>query len=65
MPIGWAIVIVVQWVAIAALTIVVLGVLRQMASLLERAAAGPVMRILPPASRLAVPVRRMWSLPEP
>lgn len=41
MPTGWAIVIVVQWLAIAALTIVVLGVLRQMASLLERAAARP------------------------
>ena len=52
MPTGWAIVIVVQWLAIAALTVVVLGVLRQMASLLERAAAGPVMRIQPPAAEV-------------
>ena len=52
MPTGWAIVIVVQWLAIAALTIVVLGVLRQMASLLERAAAGPVMRIQLPAAEV-------------
>src|SRR5207247_782180 len=44
-----ATVIVVQWLAIAALTIVVLGVLRQMASLLERAAAGPRVVAVPDA----------------
>jgi hypothetical protein len=47
MPIGWAVVIVVQWLAIAALIIVVLGVVRQMSSLLERVAAGTVTRIQP------------------
>jgi hypothetical protein len=52
MPTGWAIVIVVQWLAIAALIVVVLGVLRQMASHLERAAAGPVMQFLPPAAEV-------------
>lgn len=39
MPIGWAIVVVVQWLAIAALAVVVLGVLRQVAPHLQRAAA--------------------------
>jgi hypothetical protein len=52
MPTGWAIVIVVQWLAIAGLIIVVLGILRQMASLIDRAATGPVMRILPPAAEV-------------
>jgi hypothetical protein len=42
MPVGWAIVVVVQWLAIIALTVVVLGVLRQVAPRLERAAAPPV-----------------------
>lgn len=52
MPTGWAIVIVVQWLAIIALTIVVLGTLRQMAPRLEHAAGGPVMRSQPPAAEL-------------
>jgi hypothetical protein len=52
MPIGWAIVIVVQWLAIAALIIVVLGVLRQMSSLPERAAAGTVTRIQSSAAEI-------------
>jgi hypothetical protein len=39
MPTGWAIVIVVQWVAIVALVIVVLGILRQLAAHLDRAPA--------------------------
>jgi hypothetical protein len=50
MPTGWAIVIVVQWVAIVALAIVVLGVLRQLAPHLERAAAGSVLRVQPPVA---------------
>jgi hypothetical protein len=41
MPVGWAIVVIVQWLAIIALIIVVLGVLRQVAPHLERAAARP------------------------
>jgi hypothetical protein len=43
MPVGWAIVVIIQWLAIIALVIVVLGVLRQVASRLESAAA-PSMR---------------------
>jgi methylamine dehydrogenase accessory protein MauD len=39
MPIGWAIAIVVLWVAVLALVVVVLGVLRQVTPILERAAA--------------------------
>lgn len=52
MTTGWAIVIVVEGLAIAALTIVVIGVLRQMSPLLERAAAGPVMLIPPSAAEV-------------
>jgi len=37
MPVGWAVVVVVQWVAIVALAAVVLGVLRRLAPQLERA----------------------------
>jgi hypothetical protein len=37
MPVGWAIVIIVQWLAIAALAVVTLGVLRQVTGQLERA----------------------------
>jgi hypothetical protein len=40
MPIGWAIVVIVQWLAIISLTAVVLGVLRQVTPRLE-APAGP------------------------
>ncbi len=42
MPVGWAIVVIIQWIVIIALVIVVLGVLRQVASHLERDAAPPV-----------------------
>jgi hypothetical protein len=45
MPTGWAIVIIVQWVAIVALIIVVLGVLRQVAPHLNRAGATPAITI--------------------
>jgi methylamine dehydrogenase accessory protein MauD len=41
MPVGWAIVVIIQWLAIIALAIVVLGVLRQVSPRLERAAARP------------------------
>jgi hypothetical protein len=41
MPVGWAIVVIIQWLAIIALAIVVLGVLRQVASHPERAPAPP------------------------
>lgn len=52
MPIGWAITVVVLCVAVAALAIVVLGLLRQMTPVLERAmavAAEPDVRPLGPA----------------
>jgi hypothetical protein len=45
MPIGWAIVIIVQWLVIIALAAVVLGVLRQVTPHLERAAESPVRRL--------------------
>jgi methylamine dehydrogenase accessory protein MauD len=45
MPIGWAVVIVVQWVAIIALGAVVLGVLRQVTPHLERPPGPPAARI--------------------
>jgi hypothetical protein len=41
MPVGWAIVVVVQWVAIIVLAAVVLGVLRQVTPHLERAGGPP------------------------
>jgi hypothetical protein len=44
MPVGWAIVIVFQWLAIVALAAVVLGVLRQVTPHLERAGEPPVAR---------------------
>lgn len=50
MTTGWAIENVVQWLAIAALTIVLIGVLRQVALLREQAAAGPAMLIQPSAA---------------
>jgi hypothetical protein len=46
MPIGWAVVIVVQWLAIIALAAVVLGVLRQTTPHLERLAGPPPRRSL-------------------
>jgi methylamine dehydrogenase accessory protein MauD len=39
MPAGWAIAIVVLWVAVAGLAVVILGILRQITPVLERAAA--------------------------
>jgi hypothetical protein len=45
MPVGWAIVIVVQWLAIISLTVVVLGVLRQVTPHLEQAGERPLLRI--------------------
>jgi hypothetical protein len=41
MPLGWAILIVLLWLAVIALAVVVLGTLRQLTPLLERAAAQP------------------------
>lgn len=52
MPTGWAVVIVVQWLAIIALTVVVLGVLRQTAPRLDQSAGGPMMRIQPIAAHV-------------
>jgi len=46
MPVGWAIVVVVQWLAIVALLIVVLGVLRQITPHLQRGAAPPMRDLL-------------------
>jgi hypothetical protein len=46
MPTGWAVVIIIQWLAIAALTIVVLGVLRQITNRDERP-GGMKMRVWP------------------
>jgi hypothetical protein len=44
MPIGWAVVVVVQWLAIVFLAAVVLGVLRRVTPHLEHAAERPVPR---------------------
>jgi methylamine dehydrogenase accessory protein MauD len=41
MPAGWAVATVVLWVAVIALAVVVLGILRQITPVLERAAAHP------------------------
>ncbi len=52
MPIGWAITVVVLCVAVVALAIIVLGLLRQVTPVLERAAAGAAgsdLRMLGPA----------------
>jgi methylamine dehydrogenase accessory protein MauD len=46
MPIGWAVVIVVQWLAIVALAAIVLGVLRQATPHLEKLAESPPSRRL-------------------
>ena len=46
MPIGWAVVIVVQWLAIIALAAIVLGVLRQATPHLEKLAESPPSRRL-------------------
>lgn len=46
MPIGWAVVIVVQWLAIIALAAIVLGVLRQATPHLEKLAESPPPRRL-------------------
>lgn len=50
MPVGWAVVIVVLCVAVVALSVVVIGLLRQVAPVLERAAsasAGPALNLGP------------------
>jgi hypothetical protein len=46
MPVGWAIVVVAQWLAIVTLAVVVLGVLRQAAPPLERPAGSPPRRMV-------------------
>src|SRR5271155_5086470 len=54
MPIGWAIVIIALWLAVIALTVVVLGVLRQVMPYLERAGAQSAMPMPMPAQGPAV-----------
>jgi hypothetical protein len=55
MPIGWAIVIVVLWLTVISLTVIVLGVLRQVMPLLERSAAQQPAAALPmPAQGLTL-----------
>jgi hypothetical protein len=49
MPIGWAIVVIVQWLAIIALTVVILGILRMVTPHLEEAPARPRLRDQGPA----------------
>jgi hypothetical protein len=63
MSVGWAVVVIVQWVAIVALTVVVLGILRQVTPHIEKYAEASAAGALP-GRRVAFGRNRGGALPE-